>query len=223
MATGADVSRGRLIVLEGIDGSGKSTQAARLAGAIGAVLTREPGATALGAELRELLLDREGARISLRTEALLMAADRAQHVDEMLRPMLDAGKWVVCDRFNGSTLAYQGSGRGLDTVELERLVQFAAGGIVPDLQVLLDVPVGVSRERTKASREDRLEHLGGSFLQAVRDGYLELASRDPSGWVVVDADADEGSVANRILEAVKLRFGPREVEDRVRSVGGDVQ
>ena len=119
--------RGRLIALEGVDGCGKSTQALRLARTIGALSTAEPGATPLGTTLRTLLLDPGLPPVSERAEALLMAADRAQHVDEVVRPALDEGRWVVTERFSGSTLAYQGYGRGLDLEELRRLVLWATG------------------------------------------------------------------------------------------------
>ena len=163
--------RGRLIALEGIDGSGKSTHARRLAGAVGALLTAEPGATSLGARLRSLLLDRDLPPVSERAEALLMAADRAQHVAEVVSPALGEGRWVVTDRFSGSTLAYQGYGRGLDLEELRRLVAWAARGVTADLTILLDVPLAVARRRVNPDRADRLERLDAGFHERV------LASR----------------------------------------------
>src|SRR5580692_120972 len=155
--------RGRLIALEGIDGSGKTTQvrllAARPEWAGLVTVTSEPGATALGRALRGLLLDRDLPPVAERTEALLVAADRAQHMAEVVAPALGAGRWVVTDRFSGSTLAYQGYGRGLDLDELRRLVAWATGGIEPDLTVLVDVPVAVARARRPAGEDDRLESL----------------------------------------------------------------
>jgi len=142
--------RGRLIALEGIDGSGKTTQARMYASAVRnamVTVTAEPGATALGAKLRGLLLDPDRTPVAERTEALLLAADRAQHVAEVVEPALASGRWVVTDRFSGSTLAYQGYGRGLSLTDLRRLVDWATGGIEPDLNVLVDVPVEVSRRR----------------------------------------------------------------------------
>lgn len=141
---------GRLIALEGIDGCGKSTQARILADALGAVLTHEPGATALGQALRSLLLDPARPAPVPRAEALLMAADRAQHVDELVRPALAEGRWVVTDRFSGSTLAYQGWGRGLAADPLRQVVAWAAGGVEPDLSVLVDVEPAVARQRLGA-------------------------------------------------------------------------
>ncbi|MGH9018822.1 MAG: dTMP kinase, partial [Acidimicrobiales bacterium] len=143
--------RGRLIALEGIDGSGKTSQVALLAARAPApgslVVTSEPGATALGSQLRSLMLDRSLPPVAERAEALLMAADRAQHVAEVVAPALAAGRWVVTDRFSGSTLAYQGYGRGLDQAGLVVLVGWATAGLVPDLNVLVDVPVSVARAR----------------------------------------------------------------------------
>jgi len=136
--------RGRLLALEGIDGCGKSTQARALSEALGAELTYEPGATPLGARLRELLLAPDAPPFADRTEALLMAADRAEHVAQVIEPALAAGAWVVTDRFSASTIAYQGYGRGLDSDGLRALVSWAAAVVVPDLSVLVDVPVEVA-------------------------------------------------------------------------------
>jgi dTMP kinase len=199
-----------LIALEGIDGSGKSTQARILASEMPealVTLTSEPGATGLGAGLRRLLLDRELAPVGERTEALLLAADRAQHVAEVVGPALAAGRWVVSDRFSGSTLAYQGYGRGLDLDDLRRLVAWATGGIEPDLNVLVDVPLDVARGRRAAGTDDRLESLSTDFHQRVRHGYLELAAADPGRWVVVDGVGGVDEVAGRLGAAVAGRLG----------------
>ncbi|MGD0380164.1 MAG: dTMP kinase [Acidimicrobiales bacterium] len=201
-------SRGRLIALEGVDGCGKSTQAVLLAGAIGAVSTAEPGATALGATLRRLALDPGLPSITERAEALLMAADRAQHVAEVIGPALEAGRWVVTERFSGSTLAYQGYGRGLDLGELARLVTWASEGITPDLTILLDVPSSVARGRLDLDRADRLERLDAGFHERVRTGYRELAHAEPDAWVVVDGSGEVGAVAHEVLSAVSARLGP---------------
>jgi dTMP kinase len=138
---------GRFVVLEGGEASGKSTQAARLAERLDAVLTREPGGTAIGAGLRDLLLDARTTGLADRAEALLMAADRAQHVAEVIRPALAAGRHVVSDRYVGSTLAYQGFGRGLPVDELRRLSAWAAHGLEPDVIVLLDMPPALTADR----------------------------------------------------------------------------
>jgi dTMP kinase len=189
---------GRLLALEGIDGCGKSTQARALAAALGARLTHEPGATELGASLRRLLLA---------PEALLMAADRAEHLELLVRPALAAGEWVVSDRYSGSTLAYQGYGRGLDTVELRRLVEWATEGLVADLSILVDVPVTVAQARLASTAPDRLERLGPGFAQKVRDGFLALAQADPDHWAVVDGTADQATLTTRIVAIVHERVG----------------
>jgi dTMP kinase len=194
-------------VLEGIDGCGKSTQANLLARSLGALLTAEPGATSLGAELRSLLLDRKKDSVSLRAEALLMAADRAEHVAEIIEPALADRRWVVSDRFTASTLAYQGYGRGIDLPELIPVAVFAARGVTPDLQILLDLPVEVARRRTKRANDDRLEHLGEDFQARVREGYLSLASSDPERWVVIDGSRAVRVVQTEVIEAVTSRFG----------------
>jgi len=198
---------GRLLALEGIDGSGKTTQARALAATLGARLTHEPGATALGAALRRLLLSPEAPPLTLRAEALLMAADRAEHVDLVVAPALAAGEWVVSDRFSGSTLAYQGYGRGLDTAELAQLVAWATSGLDPDLSILVDVPVDLAQSRRAASKPDRLERLGPAFADLVRQGFLALAAADPAHWVVVDGTIDRTALSARILDLVHERVG----------------
>ncbi|MGH9088937.1 MAG: dTMP kinase [Acidimicrobiales bacterium] len=199
--------RGRLIALEGIDGCGKSTQAAHLADALGALATFEPGATALGRALRLLLLDPERGAPSPRAEALLMAADRAEHVEEVVRPAIDAGRWVVTDRYSGSTLAYQGWGRGLPAEPLREMVGWAAGGIEPDLSVLVDVDPDVARQRLAGARPDRLEALDPAFHARVRHGYVALARADPGHWVVVDGTGPVHTVAQSVESAVAARLG----------------
>ena len=203
---------GRLIAIEGIDGSGKTSQIRLLAGdgeSTGAlVVTSEPGSTTLGAQLRSLLLRPDLPPVAERSEALLMAADRAQHVAEVVAPALAAGRWVVTDRFSGSTLAYQGYGRGLDLEELKRLVSWATAGVTPDLNVLVDVPLDVARARRRSGEDDRLESLDEAFHERVRRGYLALAEADPARWVVVDGVGDLLDVAERLRTAVVSRLGP---------------
>lgn len=200
-------ARGRLIALEGIDGSGKSTQARRLAADLAALLTHEPGDSSIGPSLRAVLLDASASALSPEAEALLMAADRAQHVAEVLEPALAAGRWVVTDRFSASTLAYQGYGRGLDLAVLEGLVAWAAAGVVPDLTVLVDVPVSIGAARRARAQADRLEGLGSEFQGRVRQGYLELAAADPARWAVVDGSRSVEEVATEISQVVAERLG----------------
>jgi dTMP kinase len=198
--------RGRLIALEGIDGCGKSTQAKRLSARLDALLTFEPGATGLGASLRRLLLDPDQPAVSPGAEALLMAADRAQHVAEVVQPALDAGTWVVTDRFSASTLAYQGFGRGLDRAELERLIGWATQGLVPDLTVLIEVPVDVAAARRTGS-DDRFEEEGRQFQQRVAEGYRALAEESAGSWVVVDGTGPVEEVAEAVWSGVYDQVG----------------
>ncbi|HEY1466178.1 MAG TPA: dTMP kinase [Acidimicrobiales bacterium] len=198
--------RGRLIALEGIDGCGKSTQAALLAERLGARLTFEPGATPLGTALRQLVLNPALPDVDARAEALLMAADRAQHTAEVIEPLLVEGISVVTDRFTGSTLAYQGFGRGLDLDALVALNQLATAGTSPDVNVLIDAPVELARARMEPARADRLERLGPAFQDRVHEGYRELARSDPGAWVVVDGTGDVAVVAERVRRAVADRL-----------------
>jgi len=202
-------TRGRLVALEGIDGCGKSTQALILAARLDAVSTFEPGATPLGAALRRLLLGRDGAPVAVRAEALMMAADRAQHVADVIAPALDAGRWVVTDRYSASTLAYQGFGRGLDQGALEAMVGWATGGLRPDLTVLFDLPVSVAANRRSGAGDDRMEAEGLAFQQRVADGYLALAAQGRDAWLVVDATEPVECVAAAVWDAVEALAGPR--------------
>jgi dTMP kinase len=203
-------ARGRLIALEGIDGSGKSTQARALAEALGAELTFEPGATPVGARLRELLLAPDAAPPSPRAEALLMAADRAEHVARLLEPALAAGQWVVSDRYAGSTIAYQGYGQGLDPVALDDLVRWATDGLAADLSILVDVGLDVAADRLAAagrSGADRIERLGPDFTARVREGFLAQAARDRDRWLVVDGTAEVVALTAHIVASVRERLG----------------
>lgn len=197
------------VTFEGGDGSGKSTQSRRVAERRGALLTRQPGGTAVGGSIRELLLDPATKGLSLRAEALLMAADRAQHVDEVIRPALNGGIDVVCDRYMASSLAYQGAGRQLGIERVGVLSEFAIDGVVPDLTVLLDVPADVGQARVNAAsdRPDRLESLGTKFHNRVRQAFLDLAEQSPDRWVVVDATMAVEAVAAAVDAAVSERLG----------------
>ena len=197
---------GRLIAVEGVDASGKSTQARLLAESLGAVFTFQFGATGVGAEIRRMLLDPDNDALDDRTEALLIVADKAQHVAEIVGPVLGAGQDVVTDRFTASTLAYQGYGRGLDLAELQAMMRFATGGIEPDLNLLLDIPLELASRRLGSSL-DRFEGTGDGFLDRVRAGYLAMAEADPDHWAVVDADGSVDDVAARVMAAVQERLG----------------
>ena len=192
----------RLIVFEGGEGSGKSTQAALLATRLGALLTREPGGTEIGRRIRALVLDDAvGAALDVRAEALLMAADRAQHVAEVIRPALERGVDVVSDRFTGSTLAYQGFARGLPVAELAKLSTWATGGLEADLVILLDVPAAVAATRMKPEA-DRMESAGDDFHRRVAEGYLALAAGDPQRWRVVDGSGSVTEVEALVTAAL---------------------
>ena len=190
-------------MLEGGEGSGKSTQAARLAARLGAVLTREPGGTATGERIRALLLDPSLPHVSARTEALLLLAARAQHVEEVIAPALAEGRDVVCDRFTGSTLAYQGWGRGLDVSALAGMSAWAAGGREPDRVILLTVTAEEAAARLAArSGADRIEGEGAAFFARVASGYAALAAAEPERWRVVDGAGGEDEVAARVFAAL---------------------
>ena len=197
---------GRLIAVEGIDASGKSTQARRLADSLGAEFTFQFGATGVGKVIRDVLLDPANDSVDDRTEALLIIADKAQHVAEIVGPLLASGRDVVTDRFTASTLAYQGYGRRLDLDELEAMMRFATGGLEPDLNVLMDLSPEQAWQRLGAS-VDRFEGQGPEFLARVRNGYLALAGADPARWAVVDAAGTTDEVADRIRAAVRERLG----------------
>ena len=196
---------GRFIAFEGGEGSGKSTQAARLAERLGALLTHEPGDSPLGAALRALLLDSTQLDITPRAEALMMAADRAQHVAEVVRPALAEGRTVITDRYIPSSIAYQGYGRQLDPREIANLSAWATQELWPDLVILLEVPLSVSVERTGGAR-DRLEDAGRDFHRRVHDGFLQQAIADAERFAVVDGTLDEEAVAEQIWQIVSIRF-----------------
>jgi dTMP kinase len=204
---------GVFITLEGPDGAGKSSQAQLLADALRAggrvvVLTREPGGTALGERIRSVLLDRQSTAHDPLADALLFNAARRQLVSEVVRPALDAGATVICDRFADSTLAYQGFGAGVPLATLRVLAEHATGGLKPARTILLDLPPDAGLERrAQGSAEDltRFELEAGhdiDFHTRVRQGYLRLAEDEPMRWRVVDGARDSQAVARDMLEAV---------------------
>jgi dTMP kinase len=167
------------------------------------VLTREPGGTDTGEHIRTLLLDPTLPTPTVRAEVLLLLAARAQHVAEVIEPALASGRDVVCDRFVGSTIAYQGYGRGLDPVELAELSSWAARGVGPDLVVLLSVAADVAVARRAArAQADRIEGEGADFFSKVDEGFTALAAADPARWQVVDGSGSVEEVAARIAEAI---------------------
>jgi dTMP kinase len=198
---------GRYIALEGAEGCGKSTHAARLAEALGAVLTRETGGTHLGNEIRTLLHDPANTHLADKAEALLIAADRAQHLHELVRPALTTGRHVVSDRSAFSSLAYQGYGRGLPLEIVREISNWALDGQWPELVLLIDVPVEVLSERMAKRDLDRFEQADEAFHARVRAGFAEMAAADPDRWVVIDGTLEKDAVAHAIRTATLTRLG----------------
>ncbi len=196
------------ITFEGIEGCGKSTQAQRLAERLGsnAVVTREPGGTAIGRAIREVLLDPANRGLAPTTELLLYFSDRAQHMAEVVRPALAQGRIVVCDRHVESSLAYQGYGRGLPLGAIRVLAELATGGLRPDAIVLFDVPVelGLARARRRAA-QDRLEAERVEFHERVRAGYEELLAQEPERWLRVDGRGSADAVFESLWRALVRR------------------
>lgn len=206
---------GQFVTLEGVDGSGKSTVLSHLGQALAAqgyavVLTREPGGTDIGRAIRAVLLDVESTGMSPLCEAMLYAADRAQHVAEVIRPALEAGNLVLCDRFTDSTIAYQSFGRGLERAWVEQLCEVAADGLVPDKTLLLDLPVEEGFRRLahrratqdEGRREARLDEETIAFHRRVYAGYRVLAEASPDRFVIVDASRPVEEVVRACLEVL---------------------
>lgn len=207
--------RGRFVVMEGIDGCGKTTQlealtqwlpdSGLLSPGVEVIQTREPGGTALGQALRQLLLHPpEAADPCSVAELLLYAADRAQHVERVIRPALERGNWVVSDRFAGSTLAYQGYGRRLDRTLIAQLEQIATGGLKADATFWLELPLELSLARRADQADDRIEAAGQAFLQRVCDGFADLAA--VRQWCVIDAQQPALAVTAEIRQHLIAAF-----------------
>ncbi|WP_018872579.1 dTMP kinase [Thioalkalivibrio sp. ALJ16] len=203
---------GRFLVLEGIEGSGKTTQIERLDATLRGAgqrirLTREPGGTALGERLRGLLLDPDLPGMCPESELLLMFAARAQHLQEVIRPALQSGEWVLSDRFTDASFAYQGAGRGLGAARVAQLESWLQGDLRPDLVILLDIEAEIGLGRAvQRGRRDRIEHEALDFFERARAAYLERAAQAPDRYLVVDANADPDCVAERILEGLRERL-----------------
>ncbi len=210
------------ITFEGIEGCGKTTQLKLLAGLLEkqgyqVITTREPGGCAIADKVRAILLDAENRAMVPLAELLLYAAARAQHVAEIVRPALAAGKIVLCDRFTDATMAYQGFGRGLDQATIATLNQLAIGQLRPELTILLDCPVeiGLTRaiariDNSQGAREERFELETRQFHQRVRDGYLQLAARETARIVRIDGGQDQQQVASAISAAVLARLAQKQ-------------
>ena len=201
------MSIGRYITLEGAEGCGKSTHAARLAESLGGVLTRETGGTAIGQRIRTILHDTALTNLSHRAEALLAAADRAQHIDEVVAPALGSGRHVISDRSVYSALAYQGYGRELPLAEVRRINDWAVGDHWPDLVLLLDAAPEVLERRMRGRQLDRFEREGDEFHERVRNGFRQMAVDEPERWVVIDGAKSLDAVARAIRTATLERLG----------------
>jgi dTMP kinase len=208
------VAAGRFITFEGGEGCGKSTQIRLLAERLRAagkevLLTREPGGTALAEKIRSLVREESDDPPNSRAETLLFIASRAQVVENVIRPALASGTWVLCDRFADSTFAYQGYGRGLDLEELKRINSFATGGLEPDRTILLNVSPEVSAKRMRAREAatntdaDRMEKAGDSFHSRLRQGFLELAAAEPDRFAVIQADGGVEEVAEAVWNSIQ--------------------
>lgn len=213
MSGNSGTPRGRFITLEGGEGAGKSTQIGRLADwlssrGIAVETTREPGGAPGAEAIRELIVKGSIERWDAMAEALLMTAARRMHVVQRIRPALEAGRWVICDRFSDSTMAYQGYAHGLGREPVDQLQRIAIGGLKPDLTLILDLPVeaGLARAHTRGTGEDRFERMGYDFHRRLRDGFLDIARREPERCVVIDATADIDTVTAAIRDAVASRL-----------------
>jgi len=202
------------ITLEGPEGSGKTSQLPELAEFLRAsghdvLVTREPGGTPVGDQIREILMNLQNDSIIPRTEILLFLAARAQHVEALIRPALAAGKIVLCDRFGDSTLAYQGFGHKTDLKTLQTLLEFSTAGLKPDLTLLVDVPVelGIARKRANSSEWNRLDAYALAFHERVRQGYFALAEAEPERWLIIDATENKESVQEALRSAILNRLG----------------
>jgi dTMP kinase len=198
---------GKFIVFEGVEGAGKTTQIHQTAEWLqqrygkdrSIVITREPGGTKLGKQIRQLLLEDPTSWVGNRTELLLYGADRAQHVEAVIRPQLEQGNIILCDRFTDSTIAYQGYGRGFDRDEIDQVNQLATGGLESDLTCWLDLDVEVGLQRVlRRGKPDRMEQATLDFHQRVRQGYQELANSYPNRIVRIDASQSEVAVQTEI-------------------------
>lgn len=204
---------GKFITFEGGEGAGKSTQIQRLSSALektglNVTVTREPGGSPGAEAIRRMLLD-PAAEWEPPAEALLHFAARADHFTTRIAPALRDGYWVLCDRFADSTRAYQGYGLGLDMAAIEALYDIALDGFVPDLTIILDIPVetGVARMIERGGDPDRYEKMDTAFHERLRQGFLEIAGKEPDRCAVIDADTDIDSVTARIFDCIESRLG----------------
>ncbi len=208
------MARGKFITFEGGEGAGKSTQIALLADALDSrgltvTRTREPGGSPGAEEIRKLLVDGPVDRWDPVTETLLHFAARRNHLKETVIPALERGQWVLCDRFVDSTMAYQGYGHELGRAPVEALTELVVGGLRPDLTFVLDLPVadGLARAKGRADAHSRYERMTEAFHERVRQGFLEIARREPERCVVIDAAGDPNRVQAAVQQALDARLG----------------
>jgi dTMP kinase len=200
------VQRGILVTFEGIEGSGKSTQIGLTRAYVEeqgypCLVTQEPGGSPLGEEIRKILLNRKDLSIDPLAELLLIEADRAEHVAEVIKPALENGQVILCDRYTDATVAYQGYGRGVDIDLIMELNQWATQGLTPQCTIVLDCPVDVGMAR--AQGEDRFEQEGHAFHQRVREGYLQTAQQDPQRVRVVSGNGEQGAIQEAIRRIIR--------------------
>jgi dTMP kinase len=200
------MTRGTYIAFEGLEGCGKSTHVKRLAETLGAVATREPGGTRVGAMLRAILADPDNTDIDPRTELLLMTADRAQLMSEVIEPALIAGTHVVSDRSVYSTLAYQGYGRGLGIDAIRSINEWALKQTLPDIVVWIQIPRDEAERRLAKRNLDRFEREGADFFARIADGFAEMAAADPARWIIIDGTMPKDDVQAAIHAAVAPRL-----------------
>jgi len=202
-------NNGLFITLEGIEGAGKSTQVSFIADLLkeagkDVVITREPGSTELGDQIRNILLMQKTLSISGNAELLLMFAARAQHLEQVIRPALNAGKTVLCDRFTDSTYAYQGGGRGIEREKISKLVELVHPDLQPDLTLLFDLPVKTGLARVRSAGEaDRFESETIGFFDSVRSAYLRIAGAEPGRIKIINAESDVNTVQDMIKKIMK--------------------
>lgn len=200
--------RGLFITFEGIDGCGKTTQLNLLAEYLNkkgqeVVTTKEPGAKGLGEKIREILLNYDG-EVSSNCESFLFLADRAQHIDTMVKPALEAGKTVLCDRHTDSTIAYQGYGRGVDLAKIKMLNNIATSGVKPDLTFVFDLEVETALGRVGKTR-DRMESAGTEFFEKVRQGYLQIAKEEPERVKVINSNDSIENIFEQVVNILKFK------------------
>ena len=200
------MGRGKYIAFEGLEGCGKSTHVKRLAETLGAVATREPGGTRIGAMLREILADPDNTDIDPRTELLLMTADRAQLMSQVIEPALAAGQHVVRDRRVYSTLAYQGYGRRLGVDTIRSINEWALNQTLPDIVVWIQIPRDEAERRLAKRNLDRFEREGADFFARIADGFAEMAAADPDRWIIIDGMLPKDDVQAAIHTAVSPRL-----------------